>query len=89
MLGLWHITSHDMCISWDRLLECVRFDVVKVILYIAISFHKRAVKDTKLRGLFQEKTFFAGSIFPQIPKAWHDRIDILCLEIHALCVIVA
>jgi hypothetical protein len=27
---------------------------VKVILYKAMSFHERAAKDTKIRGLFQK-----------------------------------
>jgi hypothetical protein len=40
----------------DRLLECVRFDGRQVILYIAISFRERAVKDTKIRGLFQKNS---------------------------------
>jgi hypothetical protein len=58
MLGLWLMQDN---IPWqvyisDRLLECVRFDGRQVILYIAISFRERAVKDTKIRGLFQKNS---------------------------------
>lgn len=54
--GLFKITSHDKCISRIVSWNVCGSMAVKVILYIAMSFHERerAVKDTKIRGLFQK-----------------------------------